>query len=110
MSESSSILEMQHPAGPGEEFQGVFNIVNVRIMHINLLGEQWDRAVRDTVAILVSGEYLQWQDWNCSTVRLVLSKPGTKHSATQELLDGFHDFIKTREPAPTERIGDIMRK
>lgn len=39
-------------SGPGNEFVGVFDVVAVRLMHINIVGDQWERAVRNAVSML----------------------------------------------------------
>lgn len=95
-------------AGLGDEFIGHFDVVNVRLMHISLVGPQWNRAVSNATALLKPGGHLQWQDWNCETARLVQLIPGAKHEAMDELFAGFHSFLSTRDTAATERIGDMM--
>lgn len=96
------------PSGPGEAYEGIFDIVNIRLMHINLIGSQWDQAVKNAVTMLKPGGYLQWQDWNCTTARLAQTRPGVKHQAMDELFEGFMEFIMTRDTAQTERIGEMM--
>lgn len=40
------------PEGVPAEFEGVFDIVAIRLMHINLIGKQWDQAVKNVVSML----------------------------------------------------------
>ncbi|KAK1809953.1 hypothetical protein LTR12_015673 [Friedmanniomyces endolithicus] len=45
--------------GYGKAFEGQFDIVAVRLLHISIAGAQWTRAVQNAVALLKPGGYLQ---------------------------------------------------
>ena len=95
-------------SGPGAAYEGIFDIVNIRLMHINLIGPQWEQAVKNAVAMLKPGGFLQWQDWDPRTACLAQARPGVKHQAMSELFEGFKEWIMTRDTAQTARIGEMM--
>jgi len=49
--------------GYGKAFEGQFDLVAVRLLHISIAGAQWTRSVQNAVALLKPGGYLQWIDW-----------------------------------------------
>ncbi|KAK5120474.1 hypothetical protein LTR85_006129 [Meristemomyces frigidus] len=97
------------PTGVGAAFAGAFDVVAVRLMHIDILGAQSDQAVKNAVALLKPEGYLQWIDWDPLTAHLVQTTPLVPRSGKDELLTGFRAFLATRHTASTARLPQMMR-
>lgn len=97
-------------SGYGEEFNGKFDIVAVRLLHVAIAGAQWTRAVRNAAALLKPGGYLQWIDWIPQSARVVQSRPLIKTTATAELLEGLRQFLSPLDTGATARLPQEMRE
>ncbi|KAK0774796.1 hypothetical protein LTR59_014746 [Friedmanniomyces endolithicus] len=95
--------------GYGKAFEGQFDIVAVRLLHISIAGAQWTRAVQNAVALLKPGGYLQWIDWDPHSAHLVQSRPLVKHAAIDKLLGFFKQFLGALDTGATARLPEEMR-
>lgn len=106
------VSDAADPQGAGKEFDGVFDIVNIRLMHVNLsTPSQWRQAVHNAIQMLKpAGEgWIQWQDWDCSAVQIFSLVPNARKSALEELASGYRDFLKKeRCTDQTEKIGEYL--
>ncbi|KAK0886465.1 hypothetical protein LTR02_018110 [Friedmanniomyces endolithicus] len=96
--------------GYGKDFECQFDIVAVRLLHISIAGAQWTRAVQNAIALLKPGGYLQWIDWDPHSARLVQSRPMLEHTAIDQLLGLFKQFLGALDTGATARLPEEMRE
>jgi ubiquinone/menaquinone biosynthesis C-methylase UbiE len=94
--------------GVSSEFEGVFDIVNIRFIHVNLLGKQWDQAVKNLVSMLKPGGYVQWADWDVRTFRICQNEPLAPKKGIEELVSGAQKFLATRDTGATTRLPQML--
>ncbi|KAK3114875.1 hypothetical protein LTR53_006333 [Teratosphaeriaceae sp. CCFEE 6253] len=94
--------------GYGAEFSSQFDVVAVRLFHVSLAGAEWARAVRNAVALLKPGGYLQWIDWDPHSVRLVQSRALMKTMAIAELLAGYRSSLLPLDTGATARLAQEL--
>ncbi|KAK1807765.1 hypothetical protein LTR12_017887 [Friedmanniomyces endolithicus] len=96
--------------GYGKDFECQLDIVAVRLLHISIAGAQWTRAVQNAIALLKPGGYLQWIDWDLHSARLVQSRPMLEHTAIDQLLGLFKQFLGALDTGATARLPEQMRE
>jgi SAM-dependent methyltransferase len=96
--------------GFGAEYDGKFDVVATRLMHISILGEDWERAVDNIFAMLKPGGYVQWIDWIAQTPKVVQSRPGGEITAMRRLLEGWHAFLQSRDNGATALLAQTLTK
>ncbi|KAK3673633.1 hypothetical protein LTR78_006538 [Recurvomyces mirabilis] len=93
--------------GYGSEYDGKFDLVTVRAMHAFVIGVHWPRVVKNAVALLKPGGYVQIE-WDAQSPRVVQSKPGVSGTAMRLLNQGFNDFILTRGVKDIIPLRDLL--
>jgi hypothetical protein len=93
-----------------DEFRGQFDIVAVRLLHTNLQADRWASVLKDLVALLRPGGYLQWIDFDPMTARIATVKPGASDSVLRGILNHFTDALRAQKAGSTYRISTAMRQ
>ncbi|KAF2170288.1 hypothetical protein M409DRAFT_19890 [Zasmidium cellare ATCC 36951] len=95
-------------SGPLPEHRGKFDVVAVRLIHSSLVGEAWNRAVRNIMAMLKPGGHVQWIDWDPQRAYIVQYKPLAKKAAMEQLVSALKQFFATRDSAVAERLDELF--
>ncbi|KAK3641095.1 hypothetical protein LTR56_011541 [Elasticomyces elasticus] len=103
-------LDATAEEGYGAEFEGQFDVVAVRLLHVSIAGAQWTRAVKNAVALLKPCGYLQWLDFDPRSAHVVQSRPLLKRAAIDQLIESFGEFLAATDSGATARLAQEMRE
>lgn len=95
--------------GTLDNHQGQFDIVSVQVLHASVPTEQWDTAVKNLIALLHPGGWLQWTDWDPLTPRIAAINPAASDVALRDVLTRYVDCLKAKKVGTTYRISNSMR-
>ncbi|KAK5682608.1 hypothetical protein LTS10_005736 [Elasticomyces elasticus] len=101
-------LDATAEEGYGVEFEGQFDVVAVRLLHVSIAGAQWTRAVKNAVALLKPSGYLQWLDFDPRSAHVVQSRPLLKRAAIDQLIESFGEFLAATDSGATARLSQEM--
>ncbi|EME83858.1 uncharacterized protein MYCFIDRAFT_172926 [Pseudocercospora fijiensis CIRAD86] len=89
--------------------RGTYDVVCIRLLHASLEPHQWDEAMKNLVALLKPGGWLQWVDWDPMTARIATVKPGAPDGILRGLLNDYADAMRAARVGNTYRIPNAMR-
>lgn len=101
-----SVIE---PGTVPPENRGMYDVVCVRLLHASLEPDQWNEAMKNLVALLKPGAWLQWVDWDPMTARIATVKPGAPDGILRGLLSDYADAMRAAKVGNTYRIPNAMR-
>ncbi|KJX94173.1 hypothetical protein TI39_contig4211g00014 [Zymoseptoria brevis] len=90
---------------------GQFDFITLSLLHTILRSDQWDSITTRLVQLLKPGGWIQWVDWDPSTLRIAGVRPGTPDAtALRALLRRYTDTLSERQIGSTYRIETTFKQ
>ncbi|SMY22377.1 unnamed protein product [Zymoseptoria tritici ST99CH_1A5] len=84
---------------------GQFDFITLNLLHTTLRSDKWDSITTRLIQLLKPGGWIQWVDWDPSTLRIAGVRPGTPDAtALRALLRRYTDTLSGRQIGSTYRI------